>query len=75
MRCAHASHDQLCDCFAMATGNDVSFKCVQKQRQWQEVRRTEALERQRAQRLVSIQHARRLGGHQQIVEDVRLEVR
>ena len=59
----------------MATGSDASFKRVQKQRQWQDVRRTEALERQRAQRLVSIQHARRFGGHQQTVEDVRLEVR
>ena len=52
----------------MATGSDASFKRVQKQRQWQDVRRTEALERQRAQRLVSIQHARRFGGRQQTVE-------
>ena len=58
----------------MATGHLASFKRVHKQRQWQEVRRTEALERQRAQRLISIGHARRLGDHDQAVEDVMLEV-
>ena len=58
----------------MATGHLLSFKRVHQQRQWQEVRRTEALERQRAQRLVSIEHARRLGDHDQAVEDVMLEV-
>ena len=59
----------------MATGHLSSFKSAHKHRQWQELRRTEALERQRARRAVSIEHARRLGDHEQAVEDVMLEVR
>lgn len=52
----------------MSAGRPMSLKYVQKTRLGQEVRRAAALERQRAHRQISMDHARRLGDARAAVE-------
>ena len=53
----------------MDSNHPIALKHVHRRRAWHETRRAEALERQRTQRQVSIDHARRLGDVGGLVED------
>jgi hypothetical protein len=59
----------------MDAGHPFSIKNVHKTRLRQEVRRAAALERQRAHRQISIDHARRLGDAKATVEVNMSEVK
>lgn len=58
----------------MEGGDALSLKSTHRKRQWQEVRRADALQRQRSHRQVSIDHARRLGDIKTAVEEAPQEV-
>ncbi len=53
----------------MDSAHPLALKNVHRRRAWHETRRAEALERQRTHRQVSIDHARRLGDIEGLVED------